>query len=156
MQSEQKIIQVMPSDGWRAALVECDFEEGLRLFEEPLVGWALIEDSDGGRHLEGMVLPPGADFVVLCYRVFSETKELESPIKFLGYLKSGEDLDRYQEEAERAYALWRAGEEKDIRLYEAGWTEHTDRSWGRRWESPDGRVMNRRQALKELQEERVA
>jgi hypothetical protein len=45
MQSEQKMIQMMPSDGWRVALVECDFEEGLRLFEEPLVGWALIEDG---------------------------------------------------------------------------------------------------------------
>jgi hypothetical protein len=36
MRSESKLLQVIPADGWRAALVECDYDEGARLFDEPL------------------------------------------------------------------------------------------------------------------------
>jgi hypothetical protein len=149
--STSKLLQVIPADGWRAALVECDYDDGPRLFDEPLVGWTLIEDGAGDRTLEGMLLAPGLDYVVPTYSVFSETNEWDRPTKFLGYLKPGEDLERYQEEAERSYVGWRAAEEKNLMLLEAGWVEHAGRSWGRRWESPDGRAMNRRQALEEMQ-----
>jgi hypothetical protein len=146
MRSEPKLLQVIPADGWRASLVECDYDNGPRHFDEPLVGWTLIEDGEGDRTLEGMLLASGLDYAIPTYRVFSETNEMDRLTMFLGYLKPGEDLERYQEEAERTYALWRASEEKNQILLEAGGTEH-----GHRWKSPDGRAMNRRQALEELQ-----
>jgi hypothetical protein len=46
MRSEPKLLQVIPADGWRASLVECDYDNGPRHFDEPLVGWTLIEDGE--------------------------------------------------------------------------------------------------------------
>ena len=150
-----KIRQIMPADGWRAALVQLDFDTSSpHPVGEELVGWALIEDNEGKTSIEGLVrLPSAGHLVVPCYLVRSETREDDVPMDFVGYLKEGEALSRYREEGDALYARWRKNEEPIRTLLEAGWILHEDRSYGRRWESPDGREMDIRKALAELRGE---
>ncbi len=145
------ILQVMPGDGWSAVLAEFDYEEGLRLWAEPLVSWALIEvpidEGEEYRSMGGMVRLPGdKSCVVSCWEVHSDAEELEGRfVRFLGYLHTDEDVEEYREEAERHYAQWCARREEEQPLVEAGWIELK-----RGWKSPDGRTMSRRDALHEI------
>lgn len=154
---EYRIRQVMPSDGWSAALVRCHYDDGMRLYGEPLVGWALAEvfagELEGDTHVEGVIVCPGLDYTILCHRTAYETSEEDhGPTYFCGYLRPGQDPQDYYEDAERTYERWHRGETLDRQLFEAGWKFSGD---GRslRWVSPDGRKMSRGEAIEELRGE---
>ncbi len=151
------ILQLLPADAWRAALVEYVYDEGPELWAEPLVGWALVEDviDDGEvyRSMAGMMRLPGdPSCIVPCCSIFREVRETGRWMRFLGYLKPGEGVEQHRKEAESSYAKWRAQEEEDRALFGAGWTRNKGGSYRWRWESPDGRVMSKREALQELRQ----
>lgn len=155
MATEPMILQIMPAGGWRAAFVRMDFEFGRpEVVGEELVGWALLQERGEEPSVEGLVRLPGAEQqIVPCYQVWSGTVEDEVPERFLGYLKPGEDLSRYQEDAARLYASWRKDEEPTRALLDAGWALHESFDRAPFWTSPDGREMNREDALAELRGE---
>lgn len=153
---ESRITAVMPADGWSAALVRCYYDNGMRLYSEPLVGWALTETLDGefegDTRVEGVIVCPGLDYTILCYRTAYETSEQDHGLTyFCGYLRQGQDAHDYYEDAERTYKRWRHRETLDRRLFEAGWKVGGDGHF-LRWVSPDGRKMSRGEAIKELRQ----
>lgn len=146
-----RISQIMPPTGWGVALVRCSFDRGMMLYYEPLVGWALTEDSDGDASVEGVIVCPGHNFTITCQRTGYETSEEdEGPTYFCGYLRPGQQVGDYDEEAERLYERWYAREAEDRRLLEAGWRISHDGRF-KHYVSPDGREMKRHEALKELE-----
>lgn len=154
--SDPRILQIMPSDGWGAALLVLDYDAGApEVFEEPLVAWALVEDTQperrGERELEGMVrLAEEPAFVVRCPAIPAETREYDVALRFVGYLRPGERATVHSERANETYARWREGEKNTRELLEAGWVQQESKSYARRWRSPDGREMDPRQAVAEF------
>ena len=147
-----KISQIMPADGWGAALVHCNFDRGMRLYDEPLVGWALGQDSDGDTAIEGVIVCPGHSYTITCQRAGYETSEEdEGPTYFCGYLRPGQEVEDYHEEAERLYEHWYTREAGDRQLLEAGWRISNDGRFTR-YVSPNGREMKRHEAIKELRQ----
>lgn len=56
----ERIVQIMPADGWKAVYVNGDGVVAV----VPLVGWALVEDGEGRRHVDG--LDGRGDVITLC------------------------------------------------------------------------------------------
>ncbi len=144
--------QIMPAGpGWGAAFARFDFDGGAEAWSEPLCGWAITRDSDGAATVAGLVVHPEfPTSVIACYEARAETRDSEVVVHFLGYLRPGQDVEGYHEEAEEAYGRWRQAEAEDRELSEAGWSMGDERSYGSRWEAPDGRRMGKRDALREL------
>ncbi len=150
--SVEKAERIMPAEaGWGAALARFDFNAGMQLWAEPLCGWALTRDSEGDSTVAGLVVHPDhPTLVIACYEVRAETGASDDPVYFEGYLRPGQSIEDYREEATEHYESWRKREAQDRALLNAGWTEHPDEPHDRRWEAPDGRTMHRLEALQEV------
>ncbi len=56
MEERRTIVQVMPAEGWYAAMLDVSREEHEPFYEaEPLIGWALVDDQRDGRFVVGIV-----------------------------------------------------------------------------------------------------
>jgi hypothetical protein len=91
--SEKKIIQIMPAEGWRALYFHRGDAGEVVFEEEPLVCWALMEESTENidetvRSVEGL----SAD---------SWVETVEHVSNFLAYLAPGESPEKFHDEAER-------------------------------------------------------
>lgn len=116
-----KAKQIMPAPGWGAALVHCHYDDGMRLYNEPLVGWALTEvldgEFEGDTRVEGVIVCPGLDYTILCHQAAYETsEEKHGPTYFCGYVRSGQNVQDYYKDAERTYERWRHAETRERRL----------------------------------------
>lgn len=141
--AEMKVKQVIPADGWRAALVRLDFENGPELYEAELVCWAVLDDGSGAGDIHGHVVAPGSNCVVPCTSVFHETEETDEPTQFAGYLPPSKSAVVHKEWARELYDRWRRDEEEDLELLDAGW--HITGGASRpRYTSPDGREYRRK------------
>ncbi len=84
----EKIIQIIPADGWSAVYAEKK-EDGIYLpFFMPLACWALIEEKDGERRVVGL---DGPDYI----------DSAEDSCNFLGYASPSEGLEGWFEDARK-------------------------------------------------------
>ena len=82
----RKILQLIPSDGWRALTVSRGERGEAELCREPLIAFALIESEDGSTYVDG---------------VMSSRALASSHPSFVGFLAPDEPLsDQHHEEAE--------------------------------------------------------
>lgn len=75
---EEKILQIIPANGWSAKYTQEDGD-----FTSPLVCWALVEDEDGTRRVVGL---DGADYV----------DTAECAVNFQRYIYESESGSAYQ------------------------------------------------------------
>lgn len=61
MSEDSKIIQMMPADDWYAVFFNASKSQEAKapmFLEDPLVCWALLEESDGHRLIQGLIAIP--------------------------------------------------------------------------------------------------
>ena len=86
--TEPKILQIIPAPGWAAVFAIEHPDKPWQAESSPLVAWALVEDSDSERSIEGV---DALDFTDL----------VEGQAGFLGYLAPGQDIGPWMEEAKK-------------------------------------------------------
>jgi hypothetical protein len=102
----EKILQIMPADGWRALYAKRIESGELELWTEPLIGWALVEeifpDEDGRptkdieRSVQGLV----------SYGVQGATLAPGTAGFVLTYVQAQQDLEPHRSMAEALISSW--------------------------------------------------
>lgn len=146
-----EISQIAPAEGWSAAVIRLDRGEGMTLHTLPLVCWALT-GVPPNRAVEGLLIPPGSGEAVPARELYHQTWDLYSeewdirPTMFVGYVGPGQSADGHRLWALTLYEQWVAERERDDALQKIGFEIA-----GALVTAPDGRRMDREQALEEIE-----
>lgn len=147
-----EIYAISPAEGFSAAVVRMDRREGMKLYSLPLACWALL-GAPPDRAVEGLLVPPGSSEVVPAKELYRHTWDLYSeewdirPTMFVGYAAPQQSVEGHRTWALYLYEQWVAEQERDDALRDAGYDVT-----GALVSSPDGRRMDRDEALEEIDE----
>jgi hypothetical protein len=87
----RQLVQIIPAEGWRAVLAGRLRTGGVVLRDKPLACWALVEDRD----------EDGAWRDVVGLTADGDVEECDLKGGFVGYLREGDDVRKWQAKAER-------------------------------------------------------
>src|SRR5688500_9796569 len=100
------ILQIMPADGWRALYAKRLATGALALWTEPLIGWALVEetfpDEDGQPTADTEQSVQG----LVSYGVQGAVLATETGGFVLTYVRPEEDLEPHRAMAEALISSW--------------------------------------------------